>query len=70
MESLKSERDHALSLLVEADAKIVDLLQDNAELRAKIPNSNVTPIGGRTPVRRTPSAVQDVAEDPEFEDIK
>lgn len=37
IEILIVQRDHALSLLVEADAKIVDLTLENTELRAKLP---------------------------------
>lgn len=51
IESLKAERDHALSLLVEADAKILDLTMENMRLQAHLeslqPPSNVTPIRGR-----------------------
>ncbi len=48
IESLKAERDHAFSLLVEADAKIVDLMDTVATQKAQIDGlSNVTPISGR-----------------------
>lgn len=39
---LTNERDHAMSLLIEADAKIVDLINENARLQALLPPSNVT----------------------------
>jgi hypothetical protein len=67
---LKAERDHPFSLLVEADAKIVDLLHDNAELQANVAKPNVTPIAGRKPALHGPSVAQDLAADSEFEDIK
>jgi hypothetical protein len=41
IEALKNERDHALSLLVEADTKIVELMLENLELKTKPPTSNV-----------------------------
>lgn len=44
IETLKAERDHALSLLIEADMKILELMQENAALEAKLPESNVTSI--------------------------
>jgi len=49
IEALKSERDHALSLLVEADAKILDLTMENIRLQAHLPPSNVTPMQNRKP---------------------
>ena len=42
LDSLKIQRDQALSLLVEADAKIFELTIDNARLQALQPASNVT----------------------------
>lgn len=48
IEALKAERDHALSLLVEADAKILDLVMDNIRLQSHIPLSNVSPMRDRT----------------------
>lgn len=42
IEAVIAERDHALSLLVEADARIVELILENTELRANLPNSSVT----------------------------
>lgn len=47
MERLKAERDCALSLLVEADMKILELMQENAALKAKLPESNVVSIYGK-----------------------
>lgn len=47
IESLKVERDHALSLLVEADALILELKAENGALKSRLPDSNVTPITGR-----------------------
>jgi hypothetical protein len=46
IDAQKAQRDHALSLLVEADAKILDLTIENARLTALLPSSNVTPIRG------------------------
>lgn len=44
IETLKAERDHALSLLIEADMKILELMQENAALHAKLPQSNIVSI--------------------------
>lgn len=44
IEALKIERDHALSLLVEADGKILELMLENASLQAKLPESNLSSI--------------------------
>lgn len=41
---LKNQRDHAISLLLEADAKILDLTGEIARLQARTESSNVTPI--------------------------
>lgn len=41
LDALKIQRDHALSLLVEADAKIFELTIDNARLQALQPTLNV-----------------------------
>ena len=49
IESLKVERDHAYSLLVEADGKILDLMLENERLKAELPPSNITSIIGKTP---------------------
>lgn len=45
IETLKAQRDHAVALLVEADAKILDLAMENARLVALQPLSRITPIG-------------------------
>lgn len=42
IDALKSQRDHALTLLGEADARILDLTMENARLQALRPVSNVT----------------------------
>lgn len=42
---MKVQRDHALSLLAEADSKIVELTIELNRLRAEQPAQNVTPIG-------------------------
>lgn len=47
IDALKTERDHAFSLLVEADAKILDLTMENIRLQSHLPPSNVTPMRGR-----------------------
>ena len=44
IDAIKSERDHALSLLVEADARILDLTIENARLRMLQQASNITPL--------------------------
>lgn len=41
IDEVTAQRDHAMSLLVEADAKILELVQENARLRAMLPQSNV-----------------------------
>lgn len=46
LEAFKVQRDHALSLLCEADAKILDLTLECARLQAQQPQSNVVPIRG------------------------
>jgi hypothetical protein len=43
---LKAQRDHVLSLLVEADAKILELATENARLAALQPRSTVTAMRG------------------------
>lgn len=48
LDALKVQRDHAYSLLVEADAKILDLTVENARLLALLPATNVTPMRGNT----------------------
>ena len=47
LQTLTSERDHALSLLVEADARIVELTLENSELKARLPDLGVTHIRKR-----------------------
>lgn len=47
IEALKTQRDLALSMLVEADAKILDLTLETARLQALVSHSNVRPITGR-----------------------
>lgn len=42
IEAMKAQRDHALSLLIEADAKIIELALENMDLRAKLPSPQVT----------------------------
>lgn len=42
--AVKIERDHALSLLLEADGKILELLLDNSTLQARLHDQNVFPI--------------------------
>jgi predicted RNase H-like nuclease (RuvC/YqgF family) len=44
IEDMKAQRDSLASLLVEADAKILELTLENARLRAEVPSSKVTPI--------------------------
>jgi predicted RNase H-like nuclease (RuvC/YqgF family) len=46
IEDMKAQRDSLASLLVEADAKILELTLENARLRAlaQVPASKVTPI--------------------------
>ena len=44
IEDMKTQRDSLASLLVEADAKILELTLENARLRAQVPSSKVTPI--------------------------
>lgn len=41
IDEVVAQRDHAMSLLVEADAKILELVQENARLRTMLPHSNV-----------------------------
>lgn len=44
---LKSQRDHAASLLIEADSKILELTLENGRLQRQLPASNVTSISSR-----------------------
>ena len=48
IDTLKIERDLAMSLLVEADAKIVDLTVENARLMALLQTETVTPIRSKS----------------------
>jgi hypothetical protein len=41
---MKAQRDSLASLLVEADAKILELTLENARLRSEVPSYNVTRI--------------------------
>jgi len=54
IEELKAERDHALSLLVEADRKILELVLENSKLQAQLPASNITPLHGKPPADAAP----------------
>jgi len=47
IKALEAERDHAYSLLVEADSKILHLTLDNIRLQALLPTLNVIPMRGR-----------------------
>jgi hypothetical protein len=53
IEVLKIERDHALSLLVEADTKIMELVMENLELKERIASQNVTPLRKTSMASRT-----------------
>ncbi|MGO4660090.1 hypothetical protein AB4Z34_35850 [Ensifer sp. 2YAB10] len=44
---VEKERDRALSLLVEADTKILELIKDIEELQSKMPEATVTPLKPR-----------------------
>jgi hypothetical protein len=44
VEDMKAQRDSLASLLVEADAKILELTLENARLRAEVPSYKVTRI--------------------------
>ena len=46
IEALKSQRDNALALLVEADSKILELTMENQRLQATKPKSNISRLGG------------------------
>lgn len=41
---IKSQRDHALTLLASADMLIVDLSRENLRLKKQLPNATVTPL--------------------------
>lgn len=45
MENVIQQRDHLASLLTEADATILELLDRVAELERMLPSSNVVPLG-------------------------
>mgnify|MGYP006328623723 CR=1 FL=1 len=45
IEALKSQRDNALALLVDADARILELTIENQRLQATKPKSNVSRLG-------------------------
>lgn len=47
IEALKTERDLSMSLLVEADAKILDLTLENVRLNALLRPANVAPMPNR-----------------------
>lgn len=44
---LKQQRDSAMALLVQADAKIITLTLIIASLQSELPSSNISPISGR-----------------------
>ncbi|MBP5053736.1 hypothetical protein [Pseudomonas chlororaphis] len=44
LEGMKIQRDHALGLLAEADALILELTRENSRLQALAPPTNITPI--------------------------
>jgi hypothetical protein len=44
IEDIRAQRDSLASLLLEADAKILELTLENARLRAQVPSSKVTSI--------------------------
>lgn len=48
LQNLKAQRDSLASLLVEADAKILELTLENARLHSLLPATKVTPILRRT----------------------
>ncbi|EIM17045.1 hypothetical protein PchlO6_6054 [Pseudomonas chlororaphis O6] len=53
MEAMKAQRDIALSLLVAADARILELTAENNRLKGSRQPSNLTSIQNRKPKRRT-----------------
>ena len=57
LEIFKAERDHALSLLVVADAKILELTQKNAELEIHLdgiaPSAAITSVRNKSPRKRS-----------------
>jgi hypothetical protein len=48
---MKTQRDSLASLLVEADAQILELTLENARLRAQVPSSKATPTSEAPPPR-------------------
>lgn len=46
LDEIKTQRDLALGLLAEADALILELTKENAQLRALTPSTNITNIRG------------------------
>lgn len=48
---IKLQRDILSSLLVEADAKILELTMDNLRLQALLPENNITPINSTTTIK-------------------
>jgi hypothetical protein len=49
LDEMKAQRDYALGLLVEADALILELTRENAQLQALAPPTNITSIRGKAP---------------------
>lgn len=49
LELLKIQRDHALSLLVDADNLIVDLTLENSRLKKQLPVAKITPLFNSAP---------------------
>lgn len=49
IDAVKAERDQALSLLVEADAKIMELMIENASLQARLTPTNISPFRSKQP---------------------
>lgn len=45
MEAVVQQRDHLASLLAEADATVLELLDRVAELERALPSPNVVPLG-------------------------
>jgi hypothetical protein len=55
IETLKIERDRAMSLLVEADAKILELTVENARMAALLPKNTVLPMRPTSTQQRGPT---------------
>lgn len=47
LQAAEQQRDNALNLLVQADAQILVLSQENARLKTLLPEDNVIHLGGR-----------------------